>query len=544
MVQIVKDYMVRQGTTKERILKLISNGTNTLSTISEALGFAPSTVSKHLHDLEMAGAIALTEDSYARKWKHYRLNQEPMQMQNKQDQNVGRNLVGRYLVAAIALGLVAAGMFAYYYNTSSPSSTTFGNVSVPISLTDPPQVPNGTQALYINYSSLNVHVNYDGGSQWIPVNASGRIDLMQLINESQVIGGVSLRPNSTVDTIKFNINAASITIDNVTYPVQIVYNQVTATVGSNNSVNSTSGILLDFSPIVTPVYLQGSESFVILPSLKAMIVPGRDIEQGSGPAVYGHETMPLPNRDVVGFGTPGYANVSITNQEMSISGNTTSFSLTVTNNADNNVTIMGVALSGASNQTFVGYANAPDISVNVSGNGSYEVTRPGMNAFYVHRIGPGPGISANNSQVASIQINASQIYNAGGYRGGKVIIRLPRNVSNVSISGFGYGPMPQVAIMSGAFGSMLFVAKNGNTTLSLPPMPSRQYPNFGQQPMPVAIGRIGYVVSPHTSVTFSYDGSVPQMPSFPGAPKFNYTSYTISVMTSRGITQANVTSNN
>ena len=49
--------MSKQGSTKERILELIAEGSDNLSEISEKLNLAPSTVSKHIHDLESARAI-------------------------------------------------------------------------------------------------------------------------------------------------------------------------------------------------------------------------------------------------------------------------------------------------------------------------------------------------------------------------------------------------------------------------------------------------------------------------------------------------------
>lgn len=63
--------MSKYGKTKSDVLKLISENKDTLSIISSELGLAPSTVSKHLNELQDLGAIRLVKSEYAKKWKHY-----------------------------------------------------------------------------------------------------------------------------------------------------------------------------------------------------------------------------------------------------------------------------------------------------------------------------------------------------------------------------------------------------------------------------------------------------------------------------------------
>lgn len=68
--------MSRQGSTKEKILKLISEGSDNLSEISEKLDLAPSTVSKHIHDLESARTIEQKSNPHVKKWKYYRISHD------------------------------------------------------------------------------------------------------------------------------------------------------------------------------------------------------------------------------------------------------------------------------------------------------------------------------------------------------------------------------------------------------------------------------------------------------------------------------------
>jgi DNA-binding transcriptional ArsR family regulator len=59
--------------TKMEILQLLSVKSKTLTDISRALELAPSTVSQHLKELSMIGAVKLADEQHTRKWKYYEL---------------------------------------------------------------------------------------------------------------------------------------------------------------------------------------------------------------------------------------------------------------------------------------------------------------------------------------------------------------------------------------------------------------------------------------------------------------------------------------
>lgn len=59
--------------TKRKILRMCYTSVNTTTDISRKLGLAPSTVSKHIKDLEAGGALELVYNPYFRKTKYYRL---------------------------------------------------------------------------------------------------------------------------------------------------------------------------------------------------------------------------------------------------------------------------------------------------------------------------------------------------------------------------------------------------------------------------------------------------------------------------------------
>jgi hypothetical protein len=329
--------MSKQGITKEKILELISEGNDNLSEISEKLDLAPSTVSKHIHDLESANAIEQKSNPHVKKWKYYKIKGDSAAAMPKGNGfSMKRNPIA---FAAIACALVALFALSYVYAGHASSGTTY----VPVSITDPPIVPSGTQALYINYTSVSVHATYDGKSEWIPLNTSGRLELMSLINESQVIGEVGIASNSTIDQAEFNISSASITVDNVTYPVTVTKRQIVATVINGKEINDTSGVLLDFSPVVTPVYFENATKFVMDPSLRAAMIPGfgsgMQVQPGSG------QQFPL-QRKYSDLFKGNDANLTIANASMNSAENETSLDITLKNNGNSSVTVVGAILMG------------------------------------------------------------------------------------------------------------------------------------------------------------------------------------------------------
>ena len=163
--------MAKQGNTKKRILELIANGSNNLTSISEKLKLAPSTVSKHLHDLEESGFIEKS-DNYTKKWKYYKISANPQSI-SQLGNEFGIQIVNRKMQPAktfffvAAFLLVAVAIYAIYYQYNSATAT-----YLPISITDPPTVPTGTQAIYINYSGMEANIGSLGNPNWVNINSS------------------------------------------------------------------------------------------------------------------------------------------------------------------------------------------------------------------------------------------------------------------------------------------------------------------------------------------------------------------------------------
>src|SRR5579872_277586 len=61
--------------------------------------------------------------------------------------------------------------------TSGGSTQRSGSGTLAVLMTDPPTVPDGTTAVYINYSDVQVHVSQDGNnSGWTDLQSSGTIN--------------------------------------------------------------------------------------------------------------------------------------------------------------------------------------------------------------------------------------------------------------------------------------------------------------------------------------------------------------------------------
>lgn len=505
--------MSKHGKTKEEILRLISEGKTNLSEISGALGLAPSTVSKHLHDLESTGLIEPKDRSFARKWKHYKVNRSVSAgRETEREVMLNRSSVWKGATISVVAVLV---VLCYLYFSG------VGAEYIPISITDPPSVPVGTTALYLNYSSLEVHVvGGNSGGYWMPVNSSGRVDLMSLINESEVIGSAEIPSGAGIDMVRFNITSSSIVVDNATYDVRLASSSISAMVDTTNKLNSSSGVLLDFSPVVTEQYAQNSTPiFVLFPSLKAAVIPSPSGLSGLGIGnfVSTHARYQMQQ----GFGgtfAGRSTNLTVESASATGSSNSTTLDLSLFNNGNSNLTVYSV---------LVGEMQTPpawNTTLNAFGNG-----------YFVEGQGFGRGQWAAKQANSSLLINNTNIDRNLPYaRNGSFRINLPRPVNSIVIARMppeqeGGGGMPQMGqfvFAHGQSGAMLVVFSNGTMAEPSPPMPTQMFSSNG----------MGYTIPAHGSVTLTFEGRL-----FLGAaaPSGNYT---VSIVTSKGIVQANVTS--
>ena len=235
------------------------------------------------------------------------------------------------LIALLSLGI----FYSYETGLSSKAVTLTGT---PISITDPAEVPNGTTSLEISYSSFHVVYKNSTASpaQSTDISASGNLNLLSLINSSEVLAEANLPINASVVLVQFNITSANITINGSVYPVVIPSNKLTAPVpGAFSRINASTGLILDFTPVVMSVYSANSTQYVLVPSIRA--IASRIIKRTIGEVTH-LDNNTLRNLDAV------RSNITITSATVSSIGNSTSISVTVKDNSNQSVILQHVGL--------------------------------------------------------------------------------------------------------------------------------------------------------------------------------------------------------
>lgn len=281
---------------------------------------------------------------------------------------------GNLIIAIVVLGIIViAGL---YFLTGggggggSQGSNSGGTPSlyqgtVAVKLTDPPQVPVGTSALVVSYSSVSVHMSGTAGSGWISSSASGSVNLMALVNVSQVVGLVKVPTGSNVNIIRFNVSSAKITINGTTYNVTVPNNQLQANLQQSATVNGTTTVLVDLVPTIVTIYTNSSMVFILIPSLRA-------VASGSAPAD-ANASISVGERENVNSTEHAYLqrtrpNVTITGATLSRSaGNVTNFALTVKDNSNSSVNLLHVG--------FVGNVSAAVSQAGITADINYTINR-------------------------------------------------------------------------------------------------------------------------------------------------------------------------
>ncbi len=242
---------------KKRILRALSKRQRTPGEISKILGLAPSTVSVHIAELERIGAIERIENGYAKKWKYYRI--KPGFDIEKTIRAKEVNVIPLIFMSIVIAAAIGVSAFILMVQHGVPASTT-----LTIQLTDPPSVPNGTQALFISYSDLQIHTR--GSKGWINSNTTGIVNLMSLSNVSEVVGRLRMPINASIDMIRFNITSARILIGGKMYNVNVPNHQLSANVLGNGRLTGKMSILVD---IRSKIASTKNTTFVLVTSLKA-----------------------------------------------------------------------------------------------------------------------------------------------------------------------------------------------------------------------------------------------------------------------------------
>ncbi len=258
--------------------------------------------------------------------------------------------------AVVLLVVIIAGAYLIMQNQANLGSN--ANLAV-ISLTDPPNVPNGTTSLMISYSAVQAHVVNTSSSGWVNIQGSGSVDLLSLVNVSQIIANSGISSNSTINMVRFKVNSANITINGVTSNVSVPSSMITANV--SNSGNNTSHILVDLSPSIVAIYTNSSTIFVMVPSVRAVAFSGShgQVQIGARTQLNSTEKAEIAVRP----------NLSITSESVMNSGNSSTVSVTVKNNGNQSITIKHVMVRGSMQVVVKPFASV-DASENANVNSS------------------------------------------------------------------------------------------------------------------------------------------------------------------------------
>jgi DNA-binding transcriptional ArsR family regulator len=398
--------MSKTGHTKNKILELIgSEDKVTLTYISERLKLNPSTVSQHLKELKVMGAVEEEKNIHIKKWKYYRINPnfdhnsisiEAVPRANPSIPKITFYLIILGLVAALTVGYILSAS-----NSNSPKSSL-----VQISLTDPPTVPAGTTALYINYSSVSLQVTGNGTSKWIQSDDNGTIDVMKLINFSQVIAGIEVPKGSKITLLKLNINAARIVINGTSYELILRDNQISTSISGNINTNETSEILADLSPVVVAMYINGQNVLVMTPQVTSVSVLINSSTTSGGQTNQSARSKLSPAELRVLQLTN--SNLSITKGSLLVSKDLVNLALTVTNNGNKSVVLKDLMILGKQNiSNFTGtYVPFPTLPVSPNHIGAeFSIGQNGSMAF------------TDGTYLASslTRINYSYPYDSSGY---------------------------------------------------------------------------------------------------------------------------------
>ncbi len=422
----------------------------------------------------------------------------------------------RIAIGIAALAVIAVAAYAIYsmggQNATYSTTTVQGGLppvpgsgsQVVFSITDPPSVPSGTNALSVAYSSLQAHVNYTNGtSAWVSGSGSGTLNLMQLINVTQVIGSATVPSNSVITAVSMHISSANITINGTTYAVTLPAGSDTLTANvSETTANGTMSALIDFTPSIVSIFTGNSTSsvFVMVPSVKAVVVGNATQNQiGARERLTERERVRLEQ---------ARANITESNAILSVSGNTTAFSVTVTNNANRSVRISHIMLSGnlsvlvtpfamrgrgLDNRPMIPFRGEPlTIGANVGAganiNSSYNYSGNGSRD---HSNGSGSLSESGNFPFVDAHGNINiSAYIDDGMRHGLQILQTKLNATSNTIMA---NVIPE-GILAKSFRQLTFiVAANG--TLALPFSDHEFEGN-------------GYTIAAHASQTFTFNGII------------------------------------
>lgn len=273
----------------------------------------------------------------------------------------------KYGSAAVltAILVIAAALIA------NPLVIPYAKASLAVMLTDPPTVPAGTTVLNLTYSNVSLHVTYPNETtEWLPVNASGTVNLFSLINMTQTLAYTTIPIGSTVDKIQFAIADVDAVINETSYNVTALSNTLVVNVADGYVNKTLSGVLLDFNPTLVQIQANDVEGavvdyYVLVPSATALFVKDlSDAQLRVGTIVQLGEDQRIR---LVSVEEEFKKNVTIVSASLTVEGETTALSVALKNEGDFAFRIFGITLHGEfkTTQTYKKHGNREETTVKV-----------------------------------------------------------------------------------------------------------------------------------------------------------------------------------
>jgi hypothetical protein len=194
----------------------------------------------------------------------------------------------REVLIGVVVVVIIASLLAYTYiqmlpkgavtptstqTTSSPITQTTpiqaANYNFVLFITDPPLTFPNVTAIYLKYGNVLIHkLETDA---WISLNQSSEIELMGLVNLTQVISVAKL-PQGNYNLIRFTNASAQVTYEGQNYTAKLPSNELLVRIEPPlNLTNSTQGVLIDLIPRVL-INGEVNATFMLVPFAKAYIV--------------------------------------------------------------------------------------------------------------------------------------------------------------------------------------------------------------------------------------------------------------------------------
>ena len=248
--------------------------------------------------------------------------------------------------AVVAIAIIAASTL--YMGIPTPQSSTSGQAGesvLAIRLTDPPQVPSGTSSLNVTYSLLNLLVGEPSGTPGqttttsIPVTGTKTVDLLSLQNVSRTIALVTVPPGSVIYSLTFTVSSIQIDVGGKTSAVTLATGGTTftATIAQPRAFQAGDFALFQLNPVV----VNTPSGYQLVPS--AVGIMGH----GNGPVGNDHvgseQTLTNEDQDEL---HQAKGSVTADLVALSVSGQTTTVAVRVTNTGSTPVFLNAIGLQG------------------------------------------------------------------------------------------------------------------------------------------------------------------------------------------------------